>query len=365
VLREAPARTVGITGTAGKGTVTRWVTDGLLAAGVDAIAGGNIVPALAAVARPGATLVIELSSFQLERAPGLRPDVAVVLNLGVDHLDRHGDVATYHAAKRALLRELGPARPSSATPTTRRWPPGWRRARPAAAPSRSSAPPTPGGSAPRTNCGSTARRCSRRRPPGRRRAPGRQRPGRRARARRPGRAARRRSPPRWPRSAACPGATPRSGGSATCASSRTRSPPAPVGGGRAAGHRPAGRVDRRRRRQGGRRRRLADDLRGRVALTLGVGRSGPAYAAAAARYAPAEVVAERTGAGALRAAVRRGWERPARRPRGARRRAARPPGRLVRPVPRLRRPRRRVPAAVAELAGDVAAREGVAWTPSS
>jgi UDP-N-acetylmuramoylalanine--D-glutamate ligase len=108
VLRDAPARTVGITGTAGKGTVTRWITDGLLAAGIDAVAGGNIVPALAAVARPGATLVIELSSFQLERAPGLCPDVAVVLNLGVDHLDRHRDVATYHAAKRSLLRELGP-----------------------------------------------------------------------------------------------------------------------------------------------------------------------------------------------------------------------------------------------------------------
>jgi UDP-N-acetylmuramoylalanine--D-glutamate ligase len=106
--RSTPARCVGVTGTAGKGTVTRWITDGLLAAGVDAVAGGNIVPALAAVARPEATLVIELSSFQLERAPGLRPDVAVVLNLGVDHLDRHGDVAAYHEAKRALLRELGP-----------------------------------------------------------------------------------------------------------------------------------------------------------------------------------------------------------------------------------------------------------------
>jgi UDP-N-acetylmuramoylalanine--D-glutamate ligase len=108
VLRSTPARCVGVTGTAGKGTVTRWITDGLLAAGFDAVAGGNIVPALAAVARPEATLVIELSSFQLERAPGLRPDVAVVLNLGVDHLDRHGTVAAYHEAKRALLRELGP-----------------------------------------------------------------------------------------------------------------------------------------------------------------------------------------------------------------------------------------------------------------
>ena len=109
VLRDTPGRWIGITGTAGKGTVTRWITDGLLAAGVDAVAGGNIVPALAAVARPAVTLVVELSSFQLERAPGLRPDVAVVLNLGVDHLDRHGSVAAYHEAKRALVRELGPA----------------------------------------------------------------------------------------------------------------------------------------------------------------------------------------------------------------------------------------------------------------
>ncbi len=105
-LRRSPARTVGVTGTAGKGTVTRWLTDVLIGAGVDAVAGGNIVPALAAVARPEATLVVELSSFQLERAPGLRPDVAVVLNLGVDHLDRHRDVATYHAAKHALVAEL-------------------------------------------------------------------------------------------------------------------------------------------------------------------------------------------------------------------------------------------------------------------
>jgi UDP-N-acetylmuramoylalanine--D-glutamate ligase len=108
IWRTVPARLVGITGTAGKGSVTRWLTDVLVRAGVDAVAGGNIVPALAAVARPGATLVVELSSFQLERCPTLRPDVAVVLNLGVDHLDRHGDVETYHAAKRRLLTHLGP-----------------------------------------------------------------------------------------------------------------------------------------------------------------------------------------------------------------------------------------------------------------
>jgi UDP-N-acetylmuramoylalanine--D-glutamate ligase len=108
VLREAPTRAVGITGTAGKGTVTHWIEHGLRHAGVDAVAGGNIDPALAAVAEVGKTLVIEMSSFQLERAQGFSPAVAVVLNLGRDHLDRHRSVAAYHAAKFNLVRELGP-----------------------------------------------------------------------------------------------------------------------------------------------------------------------------------------------------------------------------------------------------------------
>jgi UDP-N-acetylmuramoylalanine--D-glutamate ligase len=109
IARTLPAvRMVGITGTAGKGTVTRWVTDTLVHAGIDAVAGGNIDPALAAVAREDATLVVELSSFQLERCPTLRPDVAVVLNLGIDHLDRHRDLATYHGAKRAIIANQRP-----------------------------------------------------------------------------------------------------------------------------------------------------------------------------------------------------------------------------------------------------------------
>ena len=49
---------------------------------LDAVAGGNNDPALAAVARPGACHVVELSSFQLERCPSFAPDVAVLLNLG-------------------------------------------------------------------------------------------------------------------------------------------------------------------------------------------------------------------------------------------------------------------------------------------
>ena len=109
VYRTVPSDAlVGVTGTAGKGTVTRWIADTLVAAGRDGVAGGNIDPALCAVARPGATHVVELSSFQLERCPSLRLDVAVGLNLGEDHIDRHGDVATYHAVKRNLIANQRP-----------------------------------------------------------------------------------------------------------------------------------------------------------------------------------------------------------------------------------------------------------------
>ncbi|HLR47424.1 MAG TPA: UDP-N-acetylmuramoyl-L-alanine--D-glutamate ligase, partial [Deinococcales bacterium] len=94
---------VGVTGTAGKGTVTAWLTHVLEHAGVNAVAGGNIDPALSAVATDDAVLVTELSSFQLEYSRNLNPDVAVILNLGEDHLDRHGTVTAYHAAKHHLL----------------------------------------------------------------------------------------------------------------------------------------------------------------------------------------------------------------------------------------------------------------------
>ena len=107
VWRTVPGTYVAVTGTAGKGSVTRWTADTLSAAGLDAVAGGNIDPALAAVARAGAVHVVEMSSFQLERCERFRPDVAVMLNLGEDHIDRHGSVEKYHAAKRRLLTHLG------------------------------------------------------------------------------------------------------------------------------------------------------------------------------------------------------------------------------------------------------------------
>ncbi|GGI90707.1 UDP-N-acetylmuramoylalanine--D-glutamate ligase [Deinococcus wulumuqiensis] len=90
---------VGITGTAGKGSTTVLIAQLLRACGLRAREGGNIDPPLLDVVDDAEVAVVELSSFQLERVPGLRLPVAVITNLGVDHLDRHGSVENYHAAK--------------------------------------------------------------------------------------------------------------------------------------------------------------------------------------------------------------------------------------------------------------------------
>lgn len=102
VYRSVTAPIIGVTGTAGKTSVTRWLCELLQGAGLAAVAGGNVDPALSQIAREGHWLVTELSSFQLERCPTLKPRVAVALNLGVDHLDRHGSLSAYHSAKYAI-----------------------------------------------------------------------------------------------------------------------------------------------------------------------------------------------------------------------------------------------------------------------
>lgn len=107
-LRDVKTPVVGITGTAGKSSVTAWLTHVLISAGEHATAGGNIDPALSQVADDGGILVVELSSFQLERSPTLAPTIRVLLNLGEDHLDRHGTVTRYHELKLQLLQNLGP-----------------------------------------------------------------------------------------------------------------------------------------------------------------------------------------------------------------------------------------------------------------
>ncbi|MFB9994359.1 UDP-N-acetylmuramoyl-L-alanine--D-glutamate ligase [Deinococcus oregonensis] len=90
---------IGITGTAGKGSTTVLVAHLLRACGLAALEGGNIDPPLLDVVDQAEVAVVELSSFQLERVPGLRLPVAVITNLGIDHLDRHRTEAAYHAAK--------------------------------------------------------------------------------------------------------------------------------------------------------------------------------------------------------------------------------------------------------------------------
>jgi UDP-N-acetylmuramoylalanine--D-glutamate ligase len=90
---------IGITGTAGKGSTTVLAAHLLRECGLNALEGGNIDPPLLDVVDRAEVAVVELSSFQLERVPGLRLPVAVITNLGIDHLDRHRTEAAYHAAK--------------------------------------------------------------------------------------------------------------------------------------------------------------------------------------------------------------------------------------------------------------------------
>lgn len=99
------ARFAGITGTNGKSTTTALLAHILSAAGVPNAAGGNLgTPALALPRLPDeGVYVLEMSSYMLERLATLRFDVAAMLNLSPDHLDRHGDMAGYAAAKRAIF----------------------------------------------------------------------------------------------------------------------------------------------------------------------------------------------------------------------------------------------------------------------
>jgi UDP-N-acetylmuramoylalanine--D-glutamate ligase len=101
---------VGITGTNGKSTTTALVGHILQSAGIDREVGGNLGPAaldFRPLGRDG-VYVLELSSFQLERVPSLRCDVAAWINLTPDHIDRHGDLAGYVAAKRHVFDNQRP-----------------------------------------------------------------------------------------------------------------------------------------------------------------------------------------------------------------------------------------------------------------
>lgn len=105
-LEAAPCPVIGITGSAGK-TTTTLLVGRMAAAGTDAQAwvGGNIGnPLIANIDEmaPEDVAVVELSSFQLE-IMSVSPQVAAVLNVTPNHLDRHGTMAAYTAAKRRIL----------------------------------------------------------------------------------------------------------------------------------------------------------------------------------------------------------------------------------------------------------------------
>jgi len=100
-----PHKVVGITGTNGKSTTTALVHHILKTAGVPTLMGGNIgLPILGAEPLPeGGVYVLELSSFQIDLTYSLDCDVAVLLNITPDHLDRYESFEAYAAAKARLF----------------------------------------------------------------------------------------------------------------------------------------------------------------------------------------------------------------------------------------------------------------------
>jgi len=109
---DTPPRVVAVTGSNGKSTTTALIGHILSATGRPVQLGGNIGTGVLALDPPGdrAVIVLELSSYQIELARALTPDIAVFTNLSPDHLDRHGGMGGYFAAKRRLFSEGGPDR---------------------------------------------------------------------------------------------------------------------------------------------------------------------------------------------------------------------------------------------------------------
>lgn len=104
--RFRKGKLIGITGSNGKTTTTSLVEHILRTASLPTILAGNIgTPLIACVERmtPDTVTVVELSSFQLELVHTFRTDISVFLNLTPDHLDRHGSMDFYAAAKARIF----------------------------------------------------------------------------------------------------------------------------------------------------------------------------------------------------------------------------------------------------------------------
>jgi UDP-N-acetylmuramoylalanine--D-glutamate ligase len=106
ILRRATEKPiVAITGSNAKSTVTTLIGLMAQAAGKKVAVGGNLGrPALDLTNDDPELYILELSSFQLETTSNLNAEVAVVLNLSEDHLDRHGDMMGYHTAKHRIFQ---------------------------------------------------------------------------------------------------------------------------------------------------------------------------------------------------------------------------------------------------------------------
>ena len=107
-----PPRVVAVTGSNGKSTTAALIHHVLGASGLASQLAGNIGRGVLDIDPPGerGVVVLELSSYQTELARALTPDVAVLTNLSPDHLDRHGGLGGYFAAKRRLFTAGGPDR---------------------------------------------------------------------------------------------------------------------------------------------------------------------------------------------------------------------------------------------------------------
>ena len=108
-LAKAGAKLVAITGTNGKSTTTALIGHVLRESGLDVDVGGNIGLAVFNLRAPVSAriFVLELSSFQIDLMPSLKPDVGILTNITPDHLDRHGSLENYAAVKARLFAKMG------------------------------------------------------------------------------------------------------------------------------------------------------------------------------------------------------------------------------------------------------------------
>ncbi|MEL6202263.1 MAG: UDP-N-acetylmuramoyl-L-alanine--D-glutamate ligase [Pseudomonadota bacterium] len=104
-FRSEDTRLVAITGTNGKSTTTSLIAHILRHAGLDVAIGGNIGTPVLELETPidGRIFVVECSSYQIDLAPTLAPDIGVLLNITPDHLDRHGTMDNYASIKERLV----------------------------------------------------------------------------------------------------------------------------------------------------------------------------------------------------------------------------------------------------------------------